>query len=116
MNWVEKLICQVFLKEIISKRELSSLTIKDYLKPTLKELTPNPLDLDDMEKAVDVFHDAILNNNKLGILGDYDVDGATSSALIYNYLSEIEFNNVEVFIPDREKDGYGLSKNAVNFL
>ena len=104
------------LKEIISKRALSSLTIKEYLKPTLKELTPNPFDLDDMEKAVDVFHDAILNNNKLGILGDYDVDGATSSALIYNYLSEIEFNNVEVFIPDREKDGYGLSKNAVNFF
>ena len=42
------------LKEIISKG-LSSLTIKDYLKPTLKELTPNPLDLDDMEKAVDIF-------------------------------------------------------------
>ena len=104
------------LKEIISKRELSSLTIKEYLKPTLKELTPNPFDLDDMEKAVNIFYDAILNNNKLGILGDYDVDGATSSALIYNYLREIEFNNVEVFIPDREKDGYGLSKNAVNFF
>ena len=69
-----------------------------------------------MEKAVNIFYDAILNNNKLGILGDYDVDGATSSALIYNYLSEIEFNNVEVFIPDREKDGYGLSKNAVDFF
>ena len=69
-----------------------------------------------MEKAVNIFYDAILNNDKLGILGDYDVDGATSSALIYNYLSEIGFNNVEVFIPDREKDGYGLSKNAVDFL
>ena len=43
------------LKEIISKRDLSSLTIKQYLKPTLKKLTPNPLDLDDMEKAVNIF-------------------------------------------------------------
>ena len=85
------------LKAIISKRDLSSLTMKDYLKPTLKELTPNPLDLNDMEKAVNIFYNAILNNYKLGILGDYDVDGATSSALIYNYLSEIGFNNVEVF-------------------
>ena len=54
--------------------------------------------------------------NKLGILGDYDVDGATSSALIYNYFNDIGINNVEVFIPDREKDGYGLSKNAINFF
>ena len=104
------------LKEIISKRELSTLTIKDYLKPTLKEQTPNPMDLHDMENAVNIFYDVILNNDKLGILGDYDVDGATSSALIYNYLAAIEFNNLEVFIPDREKDGYGLSKNAVDFF
>ena len=54
------------LKVIISKGIFLPLTIKDYLKPTLKKLTPNPLDLDEMEQAVNIFYDAILNNNKLG--------------------------------------------------
>ena len=66
-----------------------------------------------MEKAVEIFK-AIIYNEKIGILGDYDVDGATSSAIIYNYLTELKLN-LEVYIPD-EKDVYGLSHNAINFL
>ncbi len=104
------------LKVIISKRDLYSLRLEQFLSPTLRELTPNPMDLHDMDKAINLFHESILKNHKIGILGDYDVDGATSSALIFNYLSDIGLSNLEVFIPDREKDGYGLSKNAVNFF
>ena len=86
------------------------------MSPKLRELTPNPMGLHDMDKATDILQELILKNHKIGILGDYDVDGATSSALIFNYLNEIGFSNLEVFIPDREKDGYGLSKNAVSFF
>ena len=68
-----------------------------------------------MERAVNFVMKQFLKK-KFGILGDYDVDGASSSALIFNYLSDISFNNIEVFIPDRQKDGYGLSKNAVKFF
>ncbi len=104
------------LKIIFSKRDFGSLKVDDYLRPKLSELTPNPMHLHDMEKAINILYETVLNKKKLGILGDYDVDGATSSALIYNYLSDISYDNLEVFIPDREKDGYGLSKNAVNFF
>ena len=104
------------VKDIISNRNFSSLGIEQYLSPTLRELTPNPMDLHDMDKAIDICYEAILNKHKIGILGDYDVDGASSSALIFNYLRDIGFKNLEVFIPDREKDGYGLSENAVNFF
>lgn len=104
------------VKAIISNRNFSSLGIEQYLSPTLRELTPNPMDLHDMDKAIDICYEAILNRHKIGILGDYDVDGASSSALIFNYLRDIGFKNLEVFIPDREKDGYGLSENAVNFF
>jgi len=104
------------LKAIISKRKLYSLRIEQFLNPKLRELTPNPLGLHDMDKATDILQESILKNHKIGILGDYDVDGATSSALIFNYLNEIGLSNLEVFIPDREKDGYGLSKNAVSFF
>ena len=104
------------LKAIISKRKLYSLRIEQFLNPKLRELTPNPMGLHDMDKATDILQESILKNHKIGILGDYDVDGATSSALIFNYLNEIGLSNLEVFIPDREKDGYGLSKNAVSFF
>ena len=69
-----------------------------------------------MNKAVNACYEAILKKEKIGILGDYDVDGATSSALVFNYFNELNISNVDVFIPNRESDGYGLSKNAINFF
>ena len=103
-------------KNILSKRELYSLDIDDYLNPTLKKFTPDPFTLHNMREAVELLIEAILNNKKIGILGDYDVDGASSSALIFDYLNDINVQDIEVFIPDRESDGYGFSKNALNFF
>ena len=51
---------------------------------------------------------SISNNEKIGIFGDYDVDGATSTALLGNYFSELNLDYV-IYIPDRKKDGYGPS-------
>ena len=90
--------------------------IRNYLRPSFDKQNLNPYRLHDMEKAVEIFFKAIIYNEKIGILGDYDVDGATSSAIIYNYLTELKLENLEVYIPDREKDGYGLSHNAINFF
>ena len=104
------------IKNILLKRDLFSMEIEDYLRPSLRKLTPNPSILHDMDNAVNVCYEAILKKEKIGILGDYDVDGATSAALIFNYFRELNINNVDVYIPDREKDGYGLSKNAISFF
>ncbi|MBF96616.1 MAG: single-stranded-DNA-specific exonuclease RecJ [Pelagibacterales bacterium] len=104
------------VKNLLLKRDLFSMEISDYLNPSLRRLTPDPSILHDMEKAVNEFYKAIVKKEKIGILGDYDVDGATSSALIFNYLKELKINYLDVFIPDREKDGYGISENAVKFF
>ncbi len=104
------------IKEILYKRELFDMDIRNYLRPSFDKQNLNPYRLHDMEKAVEFFFKAIIYNEKIGILGDYDVDGATSSAIIYNYLTELKLENIEVYIPDREKDGYGLSHNAINFF
>ena len=61
-----------------------------------------------MEKATLRTYQAILKRDKIGIFGDYDVDGATSTALLGNYFSELDLD-YEIYIPDRKKEGYGPS-------
>ena len=104
------------IKNILYKRELFDMDITNYLRPSFDKQNLNPYRLHDMEKAVEIFFKTIIYNEKIGILGDYDVDGATSSAIIFNYLTELKLENLEVYIPDRERDGYGLSHNAINFF
>lgn len=86
--------------------------IIDFLNPKVKNLMPNPLHLIDMQKAVERLYSAIVNKEKITIFGDYDVDGATSSAIIYNYLEEIGTTS-EIYIPDRILEGYGPNVDAM---
>ena len=99
-----------FLDEITSKllsiRNIEKTTISNFLNPSIKNSLPNPNSLKDMDKATKRTIDAIINNEKIGIFGDYDVDGATSTALLGNYLKSI--NQIyEIYIPDRKLEGYG---------
>ena len=104
------------IKNILLKRDLFSMDIQDYLSPSLNTLTPNPLSLHDMSKAAKACHDAIIKKQKIGILGDYDVDGATSSALPTNstkpqslsrfaivFLRAISLEDRFVFLPSSAK-------------
>ena len=77
-----------------------------FLRPTLKTMLPNPAHLLDMEAAVDRILQAIDDDETVGVLGDYDVDGATSSALLVRFFSALGLT-VPVYIPDRQKEGYG---------
>ena len=101
-----------FLDEITSKllsiRNIKKDEINSYLNPSIKNLLPNPNNLIDMEKSTQRLFKAIVNNEKIGIFGDYDVDGATSTALLGNFFSEINLE-YEIYIPDRKKEGYGPS-------
>ena len=69
---------------------------------------PNPNLINDMEKAVKRIVECIMQKKTIGIFGDYDVDGATSTALIAKYLFKIN-RKVNIYIPDRKKEGYGPS-------
>lgn len=86
--------------------------ITDFLSPKIKNLMPNPNHLLDVPKAVERLYSAVLNGEKITIFGDYDVDGATSSAIIHNYLHSIGVES-EIYIPDRILEGYGPNVEAM---
>ena len=94
--------------KLLSIRKIKKEEINSFLIPLIKNFLPNPNILLDMEKATFRTFQTILNGDKIGIFGDYDVDGATSTALLGNYLSELNLN-YEIYIPDRKKEGYGPS-------
>ncbi len=94
--------------KLLSIRKIRKEEINSFLNPLIKNFLPNPNILLDMEKATFRTFQTILNGDKIGIFGDYDVDGATSTALLGNYLSELNLN-YEIYIPDRKKEGYGPS-------
>ena len=75
----------------------------------------DPYVLSDIEKAAEIINDAIYGEEKIVVFGDYDVDGVTATALMYSYLKG-RGARVSYFIPDREKDGYGINMSAIERL
>ncbi|WP_395877811.1 single-stranded-DNA-specific exonuclease RecJ [Ehrlichia muris] len=97
---------------ILSARKVSIEEIDDFLYPTLRSSLPDPFHLLDMDKAVQRICNAIYKKEKIVIFGDYDVDGATSSALIKQYLTQIGVSTT-IYIPDRICEGYGPNTQAL---
>lgn len=87
-------------------------SIPSFLTPKIKDLMPNPSILKDMDKASSRIADAIINNQKIAIIGDYDVDGATSTSVMRLFLNYCNIDSI-VHIPERE-EGYGPSTIAFN--
>ncbi len=83
-----------------------------YLEPNLKTLLPDPSSLTDMDAAAARIADAVERGEKIAIFGDYDVDGATSSALLGRFL-RAQGLDPQIYIPDRLVDGYGPNPRAV---
>lgn len=101
--------------KLLSIRNIKSEYIETFLKPSIKNQIPNPNILKDMERTTTRLLEAIREREKIGIFGDYDVDGATSTALIGNYFKMIK-QNFEVYIPDRKSEGYGPSVKSFQRL
>ena len=101
-----------FLDEITAKllsiRNIKREDISNFLDPSIKNFLPNPNTLLDMEKSSLRTIKAIENKEKIGIFGDYDVDGATSVALLGKFFGQIDVS-YEIYIPDRKKEGFGPS-------
>ncbi|MGM0561044.1 MAG: single-stranded-DNA-specific exonuclease RecJ [Pseudomonadota bacterium] len=100
---------------ILSSRGIDIDQAESFLSPTLKELIPDPLCLKDMDKAVDVLASAIQQQRPIAVFGDYDVDGATSSSLLKLFLQSLGVP-LEVYIPDRIREGYGPNSAAMHAL
>lgn len=85
-----------------------------FFNPSFKAM-PDPYKLVGMEAAVKVFCDAVQAGKKIGIFGDYDVDGATSTSLLFRWIGRMGGDSV-FYIPDRMTEGYGPNVNAVRLL
>ena len=104
----ENFLLDDITSKLLSIRKIKKEEINSFLNPSIKNFLPNPNTLTDMSKATKRTVSAIEKNDKIGIFGDYDVDGATSTALLGKYFSELKLN-YEIYIPDRKKEGYGPS-------
>tara|TARA_B100000767_G_scaffold262688_1_gene275641 strand:+ start:9510 stop:11261 length:1752 start_codon:yes stop_codon:yes gene_type:complete len=104
-----------FVDEIVAKllsiRKIKKEEINFFLNPLIKNILPNPYILKDMDTAIERTENAILNNEKVGILGDYDVDGATSTAILGKYFELLNIS-FEIYIPDRKKEGFGPNEKG----
>ena len=104
-----------FIDEIVAKllsiRKIKKEEVKFFLDSSIKNILPNPFILKDMDKAIDRAVVAITNKEKIGIFGDYDVDGATSAAILGQYFRNLNIN-FEIYIPDRKTEGFGPNQKA----
>lgn len=86
-----------------------------FLDPTIRSLMPEPFSLTDCEKAAQRLAAAVTGRERVAIFGDYDVDGASSSALMYRFLAHFGLES-EIYIPDRIFEGYGPNPAAIRQL
>lgn len=118
-RYVQALVQQYYVPDIVARviigRGVAIEEAQDYLHPTLKSLLPDPSHLLDVDKAVARLVKAIHVGEKIAIFGDYDVDGATSSALFKRYFAALG-QELFIYIPDRMKEGYGPNLAAFESL
>ncbi|HRD79037.1 MAG TPA: DHH family phosphoesterase, partial [Hyphomicrobiaceae bacterium] len=103
------------LGRILGARGYGPDDIETALDPTIKALMPDPSSLQDMDKAAARIADAIVAGEQIAIFGDYDVDGACSSALLHRFLTHHGLAP-RIYIPDRMLEGYGPNPAAIEQL
>ena len=105
------LVLQLLSNRNITEKE----KIKDFLEGDYEKNSHDPFLFQDMKQAVDLTIDHIKKGNKITVYGDYDADGVTSSAILFELLSLFKAE-VDVYIPHRVKEGYGVNKQAVDLI
>lgn len=100
------------ISRLLAAREVSLDAVGDFLEPTLRKFLPDPSHLRDMDAAVARLVRAVQTGERIVVFGDYDVDGATSSALLLRFFRAVG-GNIGVYIPDRRKEGYGPNAPAL---
>ncbi|MCE3232586.1 MAG: recJ [Rickettsiaceae bacterium] len=108
----QKLGLPEILTRILLARGVGLEAVEDFLSPTLKKSLPDPFALLDMDKAAERLANAVIKGEEIAVYGDYDVDGATSAALLKRFFRELD-NEPVVYIPDRIKEGYGPNTDAL---
>lgn len=99
------------LARALAARNVSEADAAAYLEPTLKALFPDPSSFLDMDRAAEVIVDALMKGRPSLVFADYDVDGASSAALLVRWFRAMGAE-LPIYVPDREKEGYGPSPAA----
>ena len=86
---------------------------RKFFRPQLTNLL-DPFLFEDMQKAVDRLNEALGKKERILVYGDYDVDGCTAVALVYRFLQQY-YSNIDYYIPSRNEEGYGVSRQGVNY-
>lgn len=105
---VDKVIAELLLQRGIDSFE----SAQKFFRPDINDLH-DPFLMKDMKEAVERLQDAIENQERILLFGDYDVDGTTAVAMMYSFLKDTAI--VDYYIPDRYNEGYGLSKEGIDF-
>jgi single-stranded-DNA-specific exonuclease len=100
---------------VLAGRGVTADHAERFLDPTIRDLLPDPASLTDMDKAAARIAEAVMAKEKVAIFGDYDVDGAASSALLKRFLAHFSVPS-EIYIPDRIFEGYGPNPEAMREL
>ncbi|RWD44794.1 single-stranded-DNA-specific exonuclease RecJ [Mesorhizobium sp.] len=100
---------------VLAGRGVTAEQTERFLDPTIRDLLPDPASLTDMGKAAARIAEAIVTGERVAIFGDYDVDGAASSALLKRFLTHFSVP-AEIYIPDRIFEGYGPNPEAMRDL
>ncbi|TNC93804.1 MAG: single-stranded-DNA-specific exonuclease [Stygiobacter sp.] len=108
----QRLALPEIIGRVLAARGIGLDEAESFLSPTLRALLPDPSHLKDMDKAATRIAAAVMAGEPIGIFGDYDVDGATSSALLNTFLTAIGATAL-VHIPDRMTEGYGPNLPAL---
>ncbi len=109
LNNLNETLCNILINRGIHDYEKA----KTFFRPNTNQLH-SPFLMKNMDKAVARLQKAIRNNENILIFGDYDVDGTTSVALVYSYLSSY-YKNLSYYIPNRYTEGYGISYQGIDF-
>ena len=84
-----------------------------FFRPGLDQIN-DPFLMKGMRQAIDRINEAIRKQERIMVYGDYDVDGTSAVALVYSYLKELD-NNIDFYVPDREREGYGISYQGIDY-
>ncbi len=111
----QKLGVPLAMGQIMAARGVALHEGETYLNPTFRALFPDPSSLQDMDKAAAIILDAIADKRAITVFADYDVDGATSSAMLRRWLRAMDMD-AALYVPDRLREGYGPSIAAFEKL
>lgn len=106
---IHPILCKLLVLRNITTYEQA----KKFFRPSLSDLH-DPFLMKDMDIAINRITNALANNEKILVYGDYDVDGTTSVALVYSFFKQF-YTNIEYYIPDRYSEGYGISTQGIDF-